>query len=326
MADKKISIIIPVYNVGTLISQCLESLARQCADEIEVVFVNDGSTDDTEARLQRFASESRIACKILSQKNSGVAAARNTGLSAASGEYLMFLDADDRLERNAVESVLKIIAATDADIIGWDWTNDHDGKLRPMHQADYHTPEEALANLMGGTMKWNLWLFAVKRELLTGNGVCFIPGADMGEDMMFMLKAFACAGTVARTNDALYVYNASNPASISNRMSERRRKEVETNLLAAADFLSHSRYADKCEEWLPHLKLYIKRPLLIGRSMADYKIWNAWFPEANQYATANHTLPFRTRLLQWMAARRLYVGVWLYNVIVYGLLYRLLYR
>lgn len=173
-------------------------------------------------------------------------------------------------------------------------------------------------------MKWNLWLYTVRRELVDTNSISFVSGADMGEDMAFILKAFSCAKTVKQIHQPLYAYNASNPASISNRMDQRRRNEVTLNLHSAEEFLLQSPYADLFKEYLPHLKLFIKLPLLIGYSKEAYETWYAWFPEANAFAMKNHSLPLRTRLLQWFASKRIWWMVRLYNGIVYGLMYRFL--
>ena len=317
-----ISIIIPVYNAEKTIRNSLESLSRQEGD-FEVVFVNDGSTDRTEDVIRSFMEDSHLNGRILHQENAGVAAARNTGLDAAEGDYLMFLDADDSLADDA----LKLVSADlvdGPDILGWDWVNDENGKIRQMRQASYGTAQEALTALMGGTMKWNLWLFAVRRERMIANGIRFIPGEDMGEDMQFMLKAFSCARTVKQTHQVIYRYNASNPASISAHMNERRRSEVSANLASAVEYLQQSDYRQLCGSHLPHLQLYIKRPLLISSSREDYETWYRWFPESNAFATKNKSLPFHTRLMQGWAAKRLWLLLKIYNLLMYKILYPLI--
>ena len=98
----RFSIIIPVYNVETYLRDCLDSVCNQSFTDWEAVCVNDGSTDGSFAFLEEFATkESRF--RIISQPNGGLSAARNTGLMAARGEYVLFLDSDDWLEPNALE-------------------------------------------------------------------------------------------------------------------------------------------------------------------------------------------------------------------------------
>lgn len=308
----RLSIIIPVFNAEATLESMLKSLSGQLTQQTEVVFIDDGSTDASPSLLDAFATQWRDKCKVIHQDNAGVAAARNHGIQLAKGDYLLFLDADDKIVENAIEIILGQ-CQTGADIIGWDWILETNGKRRFMRQPDFFTPKDALENLLGGTMKWNLWLFCVKRDFVEASGFECLSGADMGEDMGFMLKAFACAKQVIQIHQPLYCYNASNPASISLQLNERRRVEVTRNLDSVVSFLETTPYAEICNEYLPHLKLLIKRPLLIGFSLDNYRLWHQWMSEANPYATKNKELPSRVRILQGMAVKRLWIGVWLYN-------------
>ena len=308
----RLSIILPVFNAEKTLEKTLRSILKQLSSEVEVVVVDDGSTDSTPMILSRFASEHGDRFHVIRQENAGAAAARNTAIEQATGDYLAFVDADDRLIEGAVETILKE-TENEVDILGWDWQTDFGGNVRRFRQADYQDAEFAIKNLMGGTMKWNLWLFAVKRKLLEEKEIRFLPGADMGEDMGLMLRTFACATHVRQIHEVLYEYNASNPTSISLQLNEKRRKEVSRNLSLAESFLMSSPYAEVCKVFLPHLKLYIKLPLLIGKAKENYHLWYEWFPEANAFACKNEALPFHTRFLQWMASRRMWNLVLLYN-------------
>lgn len=310
----RLSIIMPVFNAGKTLERTLLSLAGQLTSLVELVVVDDGSTDSTPDILSRFAGESGEAFHIFRQDNAGAASARNTALNYAKGEYLAFVDADDSLCAGAISTILRE-TESGADIIGWDWQNENSGKIRRFYQPAYSSPSEALKNLMGGTMKWNLWLYAVKRSLVLENGIRFLDGADMGEDMAFMLKCFSKAGTVKQIHEVLYEYNASNPASISQQLNERRRDEVSGNLDSAEKFLMETDHAELCRQFLPHLKLFIKLPLLIGQSKENYRLWYGWFSEANAFACKNNALPLRTRALQWLASQKMWNGVKFYNVL-----------
>lgn len=320
----RISLIMPVYNAEAMLPAALQSMAAQTFHDYEVVFIDDGCTDRTPELLQRFASESGIPCRIIHQNNHGVSAARNRGLKEATGEYFGFVDADDTLEPTALEKAMQ--AAGDADIIGWDWTLGFEKNGRYMRQADYDTPLQALKNLMGGTMRWNLWLFLIKRDLIVRDNLCFIDGANMGEDMQFMLKAFCAADHVVQIHESLYRYNALSSTSLSRQFSDERRAEITTNLAEATSTILHSAYANELEPYLYHLKLFLKLPLLMGTDRNLYERWFQWFPESNAFATANKALPWRTRMLQKMAANRCWTGVQLYYRLVYQFVYGILYR
>lgn len=308
----RLSIIIPVFNAGDTVEKTLHSIMEQLTSEVEVVIVDDGSTDATPEILSRFAKNAGNAIRLIRQDNAGAAAARNTAIANAKGDYLAFADADDRFCENAIDTILKAIE-NDVDIVGWDWQNVDGGKVRHFRQADYSGAEGALRNMMGGTMKWNLWLFAVKHKLIVDNGIRFLPGADMGEDMSFMLRAYACAANVSQIHEVLYEYNAANPTSISRQLCPKRQAEVSRNLQVAEEFLMISLYKDLFKEYLPYLKLYIKRPLLISSSKVDYRQWFNWFPEANAFAFKNRALPLWTRALQWLASKRMWNCIKLFN-------------
>lgn len=321
----KVSIIMPVYNAAETLRHSLDSIVTQSFKDFEVVFVNDCSTDGTAVILERFAAGSGVECAILNQpRNSGVAAARNRGLKAAKGEYVAWVDADDVIEPQALERAVSV--ADGADIVGWDWTLGFGTNGRYMRQADYKSSLDALKALTGGTMRWNLWLFMTRRSLIEENNIRFIPQADMGEDMMFMLKAFAFAGRVVQLHEPLYRYNAVSSGSISRQFSERRRREVEANVTEAEKALMGSEYGVELEKYLHYLKLYIKLPLIMSADKDNYNVWYGWYNESNRYAAANKSLPWRTRAVQWMAAHRLWAGVWLYHVLVYKFVYGVIYR
>ncbi|MBR0224393.1 MAG: glycosyltransferase family 2 protein [Bacteroidales bacterium] len=322
-----ISLIMPVFNAAHCLPDSLRTLREQTFRDFEVVFVDDCSTDGTPELLEGFRRESGIPCQILRQeKNGGVAAARNRGLDAAGGDYLAFLDADDRMEPVTLEKAAQAAVQTGSDIVGWDWTLGFDKNGRYMRQADYDTPLQALRNLTGGTMRWNLWLFLVRRDLLERNGIRFIDGANMGEDMMVMLRAFASAGKVVQLHESLYRYNAVSSTSLSRQFSEARRREITENLAAAEKALAASQYAGALDRHILYLKLFLKRPLLVSADRKDYETWYGWFPEANAAATENKALPLRTRLLQGWAARRIWWAVKMYYLCVYKIVYGIIYR
>ena len=112
----KICVIVPVYNVEKYIKNCLESLTHQTMKEIEMVFVNDGSTDDSAKVIEEYAKKDERV-KLVNQENQGVAAARNTGLKAAkNAEYLMFCDPDDEFDLTMCEKMYKAIEQSEADM------------------------------------------------------------------------------------------------------------------------------------------------------------------------------------------------------------------
>ena len=320
-----VSVILPFYNAEQTLRNSLDSLRRQLYKDFELILVDDGSTDNSLSIAKSFVQENDLTIQLIHQENKGVSAARNTGIDAARGEYLAFLDADDTLAPEALQTAISNLSPN-VDIIGWDWTLQFASNGRYMRQADYRTPLEALKNLLGGTMRWNLWLFLIKKELLTTNRIRFIEGANIGEDMMLVIKAFTAANEVRQIHASLYYYNAVNDSSISKGWNDRKIKEIDQNVRAVESHILASRYADDLKDHISYLKLYVKLPLLISPDRDNYKTWYHWFPEANEYATANEQLPIYTRLLQWMGRHKCWTGIQLYYYLVYRLMYGLIYR
>lgn len=321
----RFSLIMPVYNAGTTLPRALQSIASQTFRNLEVVFVDDCCTDSSPVLMEDFQKNSGLDVTIVRQsENRGVAAARNRGLEAAQGDYIGFVDADDTLDPQALEKASE--ALDGHDILGWDWILGFEKNGRTMRQADYDTPLQAVKNLMGGTMRWNLWLFLIRRDFLQSHSIRFIDGSNMGEDMQFMIKSFCKAKHVVQLHEPLYRYNAVSETSLSRQFSDKRRAEIETNLAAVETAIRDSAYAEILEPAILQLKLFLKRPLLISDDRHNYELWYNWWPEANGVATTNKALPAHTRFLQGMAAHRCWMGVKLYYRLIHQFVYGILYR
>ncbi|MDR2044096.1 MAG: glycosyltransferase [Clostridium sp.] len=115
----KVSVIVPVYHVEKYLEECIDSLISQTLNEIEMIFVDDGSPDSCPRILDVYArKDQRI--QVIHQKNAGVAAARNAGFARAAGEYVIFYDSDDIIPENACEVLYKKARQTDADVVWGD--------------------------------------------------------------------------------------------------------------------------------------------------------------------------------------------------------------
>ena len=126
-----ISVIVPVYNAEAYLSRCMESILNQTYRDIQVICVNDGSTDssgDMLEELRRRDGRVQVACR----ENSGLSASRNAGLELAEGEYVMFVDADDWLDEHACADAMEAMLGRDADIVFWSYAREYGTTSAPV--------------------------------------------------------------------------------------------------------------------------------------------------------------------------------------------------
>ncbi|MCT3924687.1 glycosyltransferase family 2 protein [Elizabethkingia anophelis] len=326
-----ISVIVPVYNAENTLHVAIDSLINQSYKSIELIVVNDCSKDNTHNVLLQYkaklAASIGISMKIINHEaNQGVAAARNTGLNNVTGNYIYYVDADDFIDKNAIELMVDEIIKTDSDIVGCNWYLSFNQNERKMNQPSFVSPSEAIQKMLNGKMRWNLWLFMARRSLYEEYNIRFLDGMNMGEDMMVMIKLFTHAEKVAYIGRALYHYGKSNEDSLTKTYSDKHRKEVATNLYAVEKYLQKSIYSKEIGKGVSFLKLNIKLPLLISDKKDSYRKWIEWFPEVNSLVMENKNLPFRTRLLQWMAVKKQYWFLKLYYNIVIRYIYGIIYK
>lgn len=320
----KLSVIIPIYNVEPYIDRCVRMLLGQDVPDVEYIFVDDGSPDGSIEKACRVAKEypaSLERVKILCHEtNRGLPAARNTGMGAATGDYVFHVDSDDYLEAGALTKMIDAIRLSDADIIYTDWCLTFPKSQRIMREPECATPEEALRHLLHGTMKHNVWNKLVRRSLYTENGITFPEGYGMGEDMT-MVILFACAKTVKHLSEPLYHYMRENENAFTAHPSEQSYNSLRHNAMRIVNFLG-----DKVsEDDLACFKLNVKFPFIISGRRKDYQRWNEWFPEANAYIP-KHGVSRRARFLELAAARQQYWLLKLYYFFIHKAVYGIIYR
>lgn len=220
----EVSLIVAIYNLEKYIEKCLDSVLRQTFRDYEVICVNDGSTDKTLEILNNYAKkDSRI--RVITQKNQGSGAARNTGLKASEGKFIQFLDGDDYFEPEMVEKLYNLITENDADITVCSSRKVDDAgnitesgnpispinisKLPFDRTFSYKDFPEDFFDLMG-TMPWNKMY---KKEMIVENLLSF-PKLTGPDDLTFVFMAQACAKRICATKDELINYRFNRPDSV----------------------------------------------------------------------------------------------------------------
>ena len=324
-----VSVIIPMYNVSEYVDDCFSNLASQVLTNYEVILIDDKSVDDTIEKvllaIECFERKDVEFTLITQEINMGVACARNIGLERASGEYVYFYDADDRLEPDTLSALYSEAKQQDADIVGCEWFISFAQNERHIKQRDVQRGVDLFRGFASGIIRWNLWLFMVRRSLYEQNGIRFLPGMNMGEDMMVMMKLALISNRVSIVHKPLYHYSQTNTGAQTKNWSKEKRDQVTANVKEVEAFCRRN-YGDSFDLELDFLKQSIKLPFIISDRRDDYKIWANWFPESDKSILRNKSLPFRTRGLQLAAANRQYWILWLYynvvNKFIYGVIYK----
>lgn len=204
----KVSIIVPIYNSQQYLERCINSIINQTEKDIEILLINDGSTDDSEKIIEKIMNkEKRIIC--INQKNQGVSVARNKGLKEASGKYVVFVDSDDYIELNTIESLYKLIEEKKADVVRYAWKGSNEKLVNKKF-----FPEEIYPYIIK-TREFNSACYQIiKKDLITNNNINFKSGIKYGEDTLFNMNLYLYAQRVFLLSKNYYHYIDNNNSFI----------------------------------------------------------------------------------------------------------------
>ena len=210
-----ISIIVPTYNVEKYIRTCIESILAQTYRNIEVIIVNDGSTDQSLAVISDLIC-SHHNIKVINQKNQGLSVARNTGIDAATGKYIAFVDADDKIKPDFVSSLYQIADKTGADIVRGSF-RDFNGNIPKGWVPDFNVPTNygtiVLDQFLSSNISFVVWSSIYRLDFINSNHIRFTPGI-LFEDADFTIRAYMLAKLVATSPEPNYAYRINRPGSI----------------------------------------------------------------------------------------------------------------
>lgn len=223
----EVSIIVPVYNVEKYLSFCLDSLVNQTFKDIEIICVNDGSTDNSTEVLEHYAGfDKRI--KIINKENGGLSSARNAGLDAASGKYIAFVDSDDFVSHFLVERAYNFVQKKNADFaaFGFDYVVGNSLKL---YESGFSFPKGLVGKCVYETdlnenfytkIHPTAWCKFYSAKLIQNNNLRFCEDIIF-EDLPFAAEVYLSANRMVYTNLPLYYYRAERQGSILSRRDEK---------------------------------------------------------------------------------------------------------
>ena len=230
------SIIAPIYGVERYIVNCADSLLGQTYDNIQFIFVNDGTKDASIELLSKLIDKKYGALKdrivIVNKLNGGLPAARRTGMQYATGDYILHVDSDDWVETDMVEKIAAKAVETDSDVIYFDFFKEYSTRSKLDQEREYTS--DSKMKFIWGLFNYKaygyVWNKCVKRSLYEKNDIRF-PSYGMHEDIFLMAQLLYCAESIVHLHAALYHYRRDNPGSISAAKTRNRRRDSAMNMM-----------------------------------------------------------------------------------------------
>lgn len=205
-----ISIIVPVYNSATYLERCVNSLIQQTMDEIEIILVDDGSTDGSSGICDKFSAVDKRVC-VIHQPNSGVSIARNRGLAAAKGEYISFVDSDDYVDSDYIQAMYNGIVNNDSDLVICGRTQIKiDGSRNvitpPALQMNCDKIKEIFQNTGFDYVRGGPCCKMYKKSIIDHYNIYFPENIHYLEDAIFVLEYILCCSRVVSIKESHYFY------------------------------------------------------------------------------------------------------------------------
>lgn len=266
----KLSIIVPIYNVEQYVLRCVQSIYQQglSDDDFELILVNDGTQDNSFKRIESIISgHSNII--VLEQSNQGLSAARNTGLSKASGDYLLFLDSDDLLVNNSLFRLLSIIEENEVDMIvaGFVKMDNHEiSKFNGCYDSEFQIEIKSSSDMFlhdFNPSECYVWRTIYRKDFINENNLYFIPGLYF-EDVPFTTECYLKAKKCVKTSLIFYVYRQRDNSIVS---SVNLNKIYDLNTV-----LAHLCEMRKTYSWSPDISRKLMDTIFMTFSMAVWYV------------------------------------------------------
>lgn len=311
----KVSVIIPVYGVEKYIERCARSLFEQTLDDIEFIFVNDCTPDNSISILETTLSEypnRKHQVRIINQpRNMGAAQARKDGILAADGEYVIQCDSDDWVDPNMYFDMLKQAETTGADLVMCKKINMSDGKRNTtITDTIVDNKEQMISLIISGKTSVSLCCRLVRKQLFLDKRFIF-PSSHMKEDTVISAQ-LAYLSNKSTSVDGPYYYYFSNPNSVCQSITEeacvKRWSESKRNTDVLIKFLGQEKILNQYSSELKLLKFQVKGFLLplLKKDLKYWKEWKQTYPEINISILFNKKISFGLRMVHLLTLLRIY--------------------
>ena len=264
----RISVIITVYNCESYIKKCAISLFEQTLDDIEYIFINDATPDNSVQIIYDVVKDyphRKSETKIINlEKNGGVAKARQIGVSQASGEYIIHCDSDDWVDKDMYERLYNKAKETDADIVGCNFRHEFSDIQYDFHQQYAAMMEENIRRLINGKIFPSLCTSLTRRSIVVDNNVSFPVGLNMGEDLFFNLQLYLNTKKIVSMDWAPYHYRHTEDSSCVRRT----RKSIDSDIAIAGLIESFMNFSIS-----PGIAISLSIDFLVRRTQEESSVW-----------------------------------------------------
>lgn len=316
----KVSVVVPVYNVAPYVERCVRSLFGQTLDDMEFVFVDDCSPDNSIQIIQNVLKEYPLRegqVKFLrNEHNLGLAGTRKTGLKEVTGDYIIHCDSDDWVEIDMYKTLYDRAIQTNADIVTCDYYDELPNATTIVGKDVYEDPHSNILYLKSKphfTNTWNL----IKRDIIISNKLFPVQGINMWEDFLVVIKAYYYANRIEYVKKPLYHYNKCNQSAITSSPFSDKYLDQEKQCVSNLEEF----FSDKDIDFT-NLALILKKMIrdrYLYQTPPNYKKWRECYPEAADvilsfephnkvygmaYNMAKRGFLFPLKLYHWMASHR----------------------
>lgn len=305
-----ISVIITIYNREQYIEDCARSLFSQTLDNIEFIFVDDASTDNSievlKLILNEYPSRSKSTKIICLDNNGGVANARNVGLDNVTGEYVIHADSDDWVDLNMYELLYNKAKETNADILGCNLCHEYPNR-KSIHIQKYgKTKDDNIRNLILGDIHPSLCTSLTKFKLIKSHDITFLNGLNMGEDLFFNLQLYLYAEKIDSIDIAPYHYRHTTASSSFHHTRETINSGIAIGRKIEELMKVMGRYDDFKDD-IDYRKFSLKLSLIYNFDNQDnYRYWLRIFPETHKRIWKYKQLDWKLRLELWFAVNHMF--------------------
>ncbi len=280
-----VSILVPIYNVAPYIERCARSLFEQTYKDIEFIFVNDATPDNSIDILNRVMKEypgfSEKSVIINHDSNMGVASARNTAVSTATGEYILHVDSDDWIEKDAVELMLNVATKHDADIVYSDFVEVRTTGTNILVNPNINDPSQYTKSLLKRKSLTHIIGKLIRRSVIIDNNLSAVDGINQGEDYLLIPKIAYHSDKVAKVDKPIYNYNRLNVNSYTANVGETGIDNYIKVQSLLVEFFSKIPDADKYNDTIEQSCIFNKLTCFYSGPLSSYKKISSLYKDIN---------------------------------------------